>query len=96
MYITEKIELYLNESVIDELKKIDTRLGRKMEINGAKYVALYGIRGIDVEIGWLGVTYCNNIPSENDKDNIESSLLDCSQGLSILLDMTKNMKSTSE
>lgn len=77
---------------IEDLKKIDIRLGKKMEINGAKYVALYGIRGIDVEIGWLGVTYCNSTPSEKDKDNIESSLLDCSQGLSILLDMTKNIK----
>lgn len=74
---------------INELTKIDPRLGKKMKFNNAEYVIIYGLRTIDVEIGWVGITYCGNM--NIDVEKAESYMLDSSQKLSIILDISNNM-----
>lgn len=75
---------------MDELRKIDSNLSKKMDSNGAKFALIYGLRTIDIEIGWVGLTYdydfCDNI------NKIEGSVIDASQNLSILLDITNNLE----
>lgn len=75
---------------MDDLKKIDSRISKKMSSNGAEYVAIYGLRTINSEIGWVGITYCNKTTEHI--SNIEANMLDASQTLSILLDITDNIK----
>lgn len=75
---------------IDELKKIDKRMSMRVETNNIHYLVIYCITGIDVEIGWVGLSYYNEQPG-NIKA-IESYILDASQKLSILLDMSNNVK----
>ena len=78
---------------IEDLSKIDSRLAKKMTINGCKYIGIYSIRGSDLEIGWVGVSYCSNRPKNAEDVNlIEGNLLDSSERLSILLDINNNIK----
>lgn len=77
---------------IDELKKIDSKLYFRVSENNIKYIAIYSIRTIDVEIGAVGISFFDD--SNINKNKIESSLIDASQKLSILLDITKNIEGT--
>jgi hypothetical protein len=74
----------------DELRKIDKRMAMRVETNNIHYMAIYCITGMDVEIGWVGLSYYAGEPV-NPKA-VESYILDASQKLSILLDMSNNVK----
>lgn len=75
---------------IDEVRLIDKRLANKLSNSGTYYVILYAIRGNEVNLGWVGVSYINNKPK--DEKLSEASLLDASQRLSILLDINSNIE----
>lgn len=75
---------------IEELSKIDINLSKKLDSNGAKFIIIYGLRTIDIEIGWVGLTYTDDVCENMSK--VEGSVIDASQNLSILLDITNNIK----
>lgn len=77
---------------IEDLKRIDTKLYHKMTNNGVKFIGMYSLRTMDVEIGIIGITF--NTEMDYNKRVIEASLIDASQRLSILLDITKNVEGT--
>lgn len=75
---------------VEDVKAIDKRLASKLSDCGAKYIILYSIRGNDIALGMVGVTYITNKP--NQLQLSEASLLDASQRLSILLDINNNIE----
>lgn len=75
---------------IEDVRKIDKRLANKLDYSGVRYIIIYCIRGNDVSLGWVGVSYINNA-LKNEKLS-EASLLDASQRLSILLDINSNIE----
>lgn len=75
---------------VDELKKIDNRTGSDLKYSNVKFISAYTIRTINSEIGFVGVVFYDN--EEVDINKIESNMIDASQKLSILLDITNNIK----
>lgn len=75
---------------IDDFIKIDRKIGNRIKNNGAIFIGLYSITSSSLEIGWIGLTYKYNHP-KNEK-LVEGCLLDASQKLSILLDISKNVE----
>lgn len=75
---------------VDSLKNIDIRLSRRMVLNDTNFLIVYGLRTLNTEIGWLGITYSHDKPS--DIYSVESKMIDASESLSILLDLTSNIK----
>ena len=74
---------------IEDLHKIDSRLAQKLKLSDVKYLGLYSVRGNDIEIGWVGVVYYG--PIHENINRVEGFLLDASQRLSILLDISNNI-----
>lgn len=79
---------------MEEAKELDKRFGVRFGQSGAKYVMLYCIRGTDVVLGWIGISYISGQPKNMKKS--EASLLDASQRLSILLDINSNIEGSLE
>lgn len=75
---------------IDDVRAIDKRLANKLSNGGVYYVMIYSIRGNDVNLGCVGVSYIHSKP-KNEKLG-EASLFDASQRLSILLDINSNIE----
>jgi len=74
---------------IEGMYKIDDRLTQKLLLNDVENVGLYSIRGNDIEIGFVGIIYYTPIPGNPER--VEGCLLDASQRLSILLDISNNI-----
>lgn len=71
---------------INDLCKIDQKLGSRMKENSVKYIYMVSITGNNTDIGFLGVTYLdNNISKDQD-----GKVINTSQKLAILLDLYKN------
>lgn len=49
---------------MDEVRKIDDKIARKMESEGTKYVLVFGLHGVNNAIGYLAFTW-------NNTDNVE-------------------------
>ena len=74
---------------IDDLRVIDSKLAQRMSSNDVNYIAMVTMHGIDNELGYYGISYCNNsVPL--DRNKIIQNLTVVSQKLSILLD-SKNV-----
>ena len=91
-----KFPYYLQEhklfiGTIEEFKHIDADLGKRMEGNFAKYVALIALNSDGTPLGFLGISWCeeNNVP---DNMVIKSKLLTYDRIFSQLLDMRIQMK----
>lgn len=69
----------------EELSKIDDKLAHKLFSNDATYIALTQIHGVKNELGFLGLTYCNNKEPKSE-EMIATELIIASQKLSTLLD----------
>lgn len=78
------------KGTIEDVRNIDKRLANKLSNSGAKYIMLYCIRGNDIALGAIGITYITDMP-KNEKLS-EASLIDASQRLSILLDINNNIE----
>lgn len=76
---------------VDDVRKIDRKLANRLCENNVKFIMLYCVRGNDVELGCVGISYISG-PPENFK-LAQASLLDASQRLSILLDINNNILS---
>lgn len=72
---------------IEELSDIDKRLSLKLESNDAKYIAIASIYGVKNEIGFIGVTFSDDM-TENSGE-IERILKKYSSKISPLLDGQK-------
>lgn len=74
---------------IDDMETIDRKLSMRMRSNSAQYAAFTTIHGIEGEIGFLGISYCDSvdIPAGN---IIASTLTTNAQKISILLDKNVN------
>ena len=75
---------------IEEVKKIDSDLGKQMEGNGAKYFAIISLSSNGTPVGYLGVTWCDmdNVP---EKSVIAEKLRSYDKVLSQLLDLRIQM-----
>lgn len=70
---------------IEKLKKVDDKLALRLQSNGAKYIAIMSLQGLHTELGYIGVTFCNDeIPA--DSDGVMSTIAIAAQRLSTLLD----------
>lgn len=70
---------------IEKLKKVDDKLALRLQSNGAKYIAIMSLQGLHTELGYIGVTFCNDgIPA--DSDEVMSCIALAAQRLSTLLD----------
>jgi len=77
---------------IDELNKVDRKIGGRMKVSGVEFIVIYGLRTMNVEIGWVGVTYGDSASVSNiDIQKVESNMIETSQNLSILLDINNNI-----
>jgi len=74
---------------VEELSTIDLKISRRIKINGINFIGLYSVRGNEVEIGWVGISFQDKKPKNI--SNSEGCLLDASQRLSILLDISNNI-----
>lgn len=70
---------------IKQLEQIDKKLAKRINANDVSYLAIITIHGSNNELGYFGVTYCNNkeVP---DTTKITNMLSINSQKLSILID----------
>lgn len=75
---------------VKELDSIDHRMANDIGYRNVKFIVLYSIRTIDVEIGLVGITYYRDI--DVNIKTVECYMLDASQKLSILLDISNNIK----
>ena len=72
------------DGTIDDLYRIDDKLAMRMKSNDVSYVAITTMQGIHNELGYFGVTYCNdNMPTDNKR--LQTVLSSVSQKLAILL-----------
>ena len=70
---------------IEKLKKVDDKLALRLQSNGARYIAIMSLQGLHTELGYIGVTFCNDeIPA--DSDGVMSCIALAAQRLSTLLD----------
>jgi hypothetical protein len=90
-----KFPYYLQENKffigsIDDFKKVDVDLGKSMEGNQARYIALVALNSDGISVGYLGITWCDmmDLPSN---PTIEKKLLITGKALSQLLDLRKQM-----
>lgn len=79
------------QGTTEELSKIDEKLAHKLYSNDASYGAFSQIMGVKSELGFLGVTYCNNKPPKT-QQQIANALMLASQKLSTLLDPVTILK----
>lgn len=79
----EKEHLWIG--TIEELSKIDDKLSKRLVSNDVTYIALCHIHGLNNELGYFGVTYCNN-KQPKARSEIVSRMLNNTQRLSTLLD----------
>ena len=75
---------------INEVENIDVNLAKKLKFNNVSYLYLYAVRGSSLGLGAVGITYINRYPKNISANR--SFILDASQRLSILLDITNNLK----
>lgn len=72
----------------EETRRIDPKLANRMVEDNIKYIMLYAVRGSDVALGCVGISYVDEQP--DDMRIARASLFDASQRLSILLDLNNN------
>ena len=85
--------LFLEENMvwsgtIDELSNIDENFAKRMQSNGANYLSIVQMKGASTEIGYVGITYCNDRVPVN-KSNVDRELLIEAQSVVSLLDVNK-------
>jgi hypothetical protein len=83
--------LYLEKNqifcgTIDDLAKIDERLAFRLKATNATYVGGVAMNGVENELGYIGITYCNTEPVG--RQEIIRVLSIASQKLTALLDMS--------
>ena len=82
MYLEEHYMFY---GTINELSKVDSKLSMRMSANGVTYMAITAMHGANNELGYFGVSYCNNEPM--DEDLIIRTITVASQKLATMLDI---------
>ena len=83
--------LYLEKNqifcgTIDDLAKIDERMAFRLKATNATYVGGVAMHGVENELGYIGITYCNTEPVG--RQEIIRVLSIASQKLTALLDMS--------
>jgi len=83
--------LYLEKNqifcgTIDDLSKIDKKLAFRLKATNATYVGGVAMNGVENELGYIGITYCNSEPVG--RQEIIRVLSIASQKLTALLDMS--------
>ena len=83
--------LYLEKNqifcgTIDDLAKIDERMAFRLKATDATYVGGVAMHGVENELGYIGITYCNTEPVG--RQEIIRVLSIASQKLTALLDMS--------
>lgn len=70
---------------IEKLKNVDDKLALRLQSNGAKYIAIMALQGLHTELGYVGITFCDDdIPANSDE--VMSCIALAAQRLSVLLD----------
>lgn len=72
---------------IEELSKIDDKLAKRLASNGVTYFIISHIHGVKNELGYFGISYCDNNQPKS-KDFITTKMLEMTQKISTLLDAT--------
>lgn len=83
--------LYLEKNqifcgTIDDLAKIDEKMAFRLKATNATYVGGVAMHGVENELGYIGITYCNTEPVG--RQEIIRVLSIASQKLTALLDMS--------
>ena len=86
--------LYLEEhqifcGTIDELARVDERLSFRLKATNAKFMAAVAMNGVETELGFVGITYCDTQPVG--RQEIIRVLSIASQRLTALLDMSTDI-----
>lgn len=76
---------YMWYGSVEELKKVDAKLAARLISNDVSYVAIISLQGVENELGYFGITYCNGKEPSNIKEVI-SLITITAQKLSTLLD----------
>lgn len=70
---------------VNELEKVDSKLAARLISNDVSYIAIVSLQGVENELGYFGITYCNGKEPSNVKEVIRLITI-TTQKLSTLLD----------
>lgn len=73
---------------IEELMKIDQRIALKLQSDNVSYIAVAVIHGIESELGYIGVIYCDG-KEPADEELLRNRLASDVQRISAMLDINK-------
>lgn len=76
---------HLWQGTMEELEKVDPKIAKRMMSNDATYMAITHIHGVKNELGFFGVTYCNEKPPKSQQE-ILTIIMEATQKLSTMLD----------
>lgn len=83
-YFFEKQHIW--QGTTEEMAKIDSKLAQRIASNDVTYIAMSHIHGINNELGYFVITYCNG-KTPKPKDFIVVEMMKKTQMLSTLLDI---------
>lgn len=81
---------HLWQGTMEELEAIDPKIAKRMMSNDATYMAITHVHGVKNELGFFGVTYCNEKPPKPQQE-ILTVMLEATQKLSTMLDSSNLM-----
>lgn len=92
-YYIEKTHFWAGN--LSELEKIDDKIAKRLASNDVTYIAIAHIHGVKNELGFFGITYCNNKEPKN-RTEIITKIMESTQKLSTLLDVPSNIEDLEE
>ena len=75
----------------DDIEKIDYEFAKCLNEDGGEYVSMVFLNGIEEPLGFLGISFHNNVNLPSDKV-IEEKMKECGGKLSELLDLKAQLK----
>lgn len=75
----------------DDIEKIDYEFAKCLKEDGGEYVSMVFLNGIEEPLGFLGISFHNNVNLPSDKV-IEEKMKECGGKLSELLDLKAQLK----
>lgn len=87
MYIERN---HIWQGYVSDLESIDPKIAKRLSSNDATYIAITQIHGMKNELGFFGITYCND-KEPKPQQEILTQMLETTQKLSTLLDSSNLM-----
>ena len=87
-FMTKVFEDVCWNGTTEDMEKIDFKLSQRLYLNGVKYTYIMKLGGSSVDIGFIGLSFIYEMPDA--KKPINGKMLNASQKVSILLDLSSN------